>query len=190
LKPIEIKAIGYKQKLPSLKPVAVDGYDLVDTEIIFKNGGICHIITGWALPNTAHANTVQSARIIGSEGMLDIGIDTPGYHEILTDGIYERNPLFRNFEPDGTVSGYGMRSPGGIIQNMIKYRSGLLSDEEAAKSYSPFGLGFYTTLVCEAAHVSLAQGETIAKGVIKGETVVLRDFLCGQIGDAAAKSYL
>ncbi len=39
LKPLTVKAIGYKQKLPSLQPLAVDGYDLVDTEILFENGG-------------------------------------------------------------------------------------------------------------------------------------------------------
>ena len=72
-KPRVVKAIGYKQKLPSLQPLAVDGYDLVDTEILFENGGVCHIITGWAIPNSAHAITVQSARIIGSEGMISTG---------------------------------------------------------------------------------------------------------------------
>jgi hypothetical protein len=122
--------------------------------------------------------------------VLDIGLDTPGYREILADGIYERNPLFRNFEPDGTVSGYGMRSPGRIIQNIIKHRNGLLSDDETEQLYSPFSLGFYTTLVCEAAHVSLAQGGAIANGAIKGKEIVLRDFLCGRIGNEAAKSYL
>jgi len=40
LKPTRVKAVGFKQKLPSLKPVAMDGYDLIDTEIVFENGGI------------------------------------------------------------------------------------------------------------------------------------------------------
>ena len=46
------------------------------------------------------------------EGMIDLGIDTPGYHELTSEGILERNPLFRNFEADGTVTGYGMSRPG------------------------------------------------------------------------------
>jgi len=190
LKPVTVKAIGYKQKLPSLKPISVDGYDLVDTEVTFENGGVCHIITGWAIPNSAHAPTVQSARIIGSEGLLDLGLDSPGYHELLADGIFERNPLFRNFESDGSVSGYGIRSPGKIVRNIIRHRNGKLTDDEKKKLYSPFTLGFYTTLVCEAAHTSLAQGETTADGVIKGKEIILKDFLLGQLGEEAAKGYL
>ncbi len=158
-KPIQVKAIGYSHKMNSLKPVPVNGYDLVDTEIMFDNGGVCHIITGWALPNTAHATTVQSGRIIGSEGLLDLQLDMPGYHEILDDGIFERNPLFRNYESDGSVSGYGMTSPGRIIRDIIRFRDGKMSNEEYKKSLSPFTSGFYTTVVCEAAHLSLSQGE-------------------------------
>ncbi len=182
LKPVEVKAIGYKQKLPSLKPIPVDGYDLVDTEIVFENGGICHIITGWALPNSAHATTVQSARIIGSEGLLDMNIDMPGYREILADGIFERNPLFRNFEPDGTVSGYGMNSPGKIIQNILKHKNGTLTSKELEKLNSLFTLGFWTTLVCEAAHVSLTRGKEISKGAIEGEKIILKDLILREIG--------
>ena len=182
LKPVEVKAIGYKQKLPSLKPIPVDGYDLVDTEIVFENGGICHIITGWALPNSAHATTVQSARIIGSEGLLDMNIDMPGYREILADGIFERNPLFRNFEPDGTVSGYGMNSPGKIIQNILKHKNGTLTNVEKERLNSLFTLGFWTTLVCEAAHVSLTEGKEISKGAIEGKKIILKDLILREIG--------
>ncbi len=190
LKPIEVKAIGYKQKLVSLTPVSVDSYDLVDTRIIFENGGVCHIITGWAVPNSAHALTVQSARIIGSEGLLDLNIDMPGYREILPDGIFERNPLFRNFEEDGTVSGYGIRSPGEAIRNFLNYRNGMLGEDKKKNLYSFFDVGFYTTLVCEAAHASLSEGKEIAKGVISGKEIILKDFLCHQIGKDASQSYL
>ncbi|MCK5843840.1 MAG: hypothetical protein KAG97_03975, partial [Victivallales bacterium] len=175
--PARVKSIGYSQKMNSLSPIAVDGYDLVDTEIMFENGGVCHVITGWALPDTAHATTVQSARIIGPEGMLDLGLDTPGYHEVLPDGIFERNPLFRNFESDGTVSGYGMSSPGRIIRDIIRYRAGEMSSEEYEASLSPFQSGFYTTVVCEAAHKSLAGGKKDEKGVTMGVEVSINDLI-------------
>ena len=110
--PVQVRATGYSQKLPSLKPIAVNGYDLVDTEILFENGGVAHILTGWALPNTAHAITVQSSRMICSEGLIDMGLDTPGLREIHADGLIEVNPLFRNFEKDQSVTGYGISSPG------------------------------------------------------------------------------
>ncbi len=177
LKPVEVRATGYKQKLPSLSPVPVDGYDLVDTEVVFENGATVHFITGWALPNTAHATTVQSARIIGSEGMLDLDLDRPGYHEILADGIFERNPLFRNFESDGQVSGYGMTSPGRILQRIQRFRAGGMSPEQKAELLSPMSLGFYTTVVCEAAHRSLDTGSQIAPGVVRGTPVKVERLL-------------
>ncbi len=189
LKPVRVKAAGYKQKLPSLKPVPVDGYDLVDTEIIFQNGGICHIITGWALPNTAYSTTVQSARIIGSEGMLDLALDMPGYFEILPDGIFERNPLFRNFEPDGSVSGYGMASPGKILRSIQNFRAGTLPDEIREKMYSPFESGFFTTVVCEAAHLSLDEGRVSENGVVTGAQVDLKSFLLEKIGPEKTTDY-
>jgi predicted dehydrogenase len=177
LKPVEVKAVGYKQKLSALTPIAVDGYDLIDTDVLFENGALVHFITGWALPNTAHSATVQSARLIGSEGLLDLGLDTPGYHEILADGIYERNPLFRNFESDGSVSGYGIGSPGRIYRNIRRFRDGEMGDEEIAASQSLFATGFWTTVVCEAAHTSLERGNAIGRGVIRGETVRVKDLL-------------
>lgn len=182
LKPESVKAMGYKQKLPSLKPIPVDGYDLTDTEIIFENGGICHIITGWAVPNSAYANTVQSARIIGSEGVLDLGLDRSGYCELLRDGIFERNPLFMNHEPDGTVCGYGISCPGKILQNILKFRNNSLEKPAKDKLYCPFESGFYTTLICEAAHVSLETGCKRENGVTCGARIDLKDFLKEKLG--------
>ncbi len=177
LKPVRVRATGFKQKLPSLRPVSVDGYDLTDTEVVFENGALVHFITGWALPNTAHATTVQSARLIGSEGMLDLNLDRPGYHEVLADGIFERNPLFRNFESDGTVSGYGISSPGRIFRTLRRFRNGEIDAAGREAWHSLVNLGFYTTVVCDAAHRSLAAGERQGNGVVKGEAVEVADLL-------------
>ncbi|MBN1834474.1 MAG: Gfo/Idh/MocA family oxidoreductase, partial [Spirochaetales bacterium] len=38
LRPLEVRAVGYRQKLPSLAPIPVNGYDLVDTEVMFEEG--------------------------------------------------------------------------------------------------------------------------------------------------------
>jgi len=170
-KPVEVRAVGYKQKLPSLRPLPVDGYDLVDTEVVFEDGAVAHFITGWALPNAAHAVTVQSARLIGSEGMVDLGIDTPGYHELLADGIFERSPLFRQHDNAGTCSGYGMSCPGGILESIIRFRSREMTDAEREEVDALLDLSFDTTLVCDAAHESLKQGKETQKGVIQGSRV-------------------
>ena len=111
LKPLEVRSIGYRQKLPSLSPIAVNGYDLVDTTILFEHGVLTHIITGWALPNTANSLTVQSARLLFSDCMLELWQDRYGYHEVTDRGIDDRNILFRNFEESGLVTGFGMDCP-------------------------------------------------------------------------------
>jgi len=187
--PIQVRATGYSQKLPSLKPIAVNGYDLVDTEILFENGAQAHIITGWALPNTAHSMTVQSSRIICSDGLIDLGLDTPGLREIHADGILEVNPLFKNFEKDKTVTGYGISSPGRLYQQILALRNGKLSAAEREAAADPMILGFYTTLVLEGAEQSLADGKKLTSGATLGPPVCLRQLAIRQLGASAAKAY-
>jgi predicted dehydrogenase len=189
LAPVEVKAVGYSQKLPSLSPIAVKGYDLVDTEIRFQNGATAHIITGWHLPNTAHATTVQESRMVCSNGMFDLGLDTPGYYEIHDEGIFQVNPLFKNFEKDGTVTGYGIASPGRIYQKFLAERNGTLDPEIRKGMMTAAELGFYTSLVLEGAEESLQQGAEIAPGVTGGKTVDLKGLLVRELGADVASQY-
>lgn len=187
--PIQVRATGYAHKLPGLKPIAVKGYDLVDTEICFATGARAHVLTGWALPNSAWATTVQSARIICSEGLIDLGLDTPGLREIHNDGIFEVNPLFRNFEKDGSVTGYGISSPGRFYQQILALRNGTLSPALRDAAGTPGALGFYTTLVLEGAERSLAEGQTLGPGVTAGAAIDLKSLVANQLGVAVAKDY-
>jgi predicted dehydrogenase len=187
--PVQVRATGYSQKLPSLKPIPVKGYDLVDTEIQFESGALAHIITGWALPNAAEAVTVQSSRIICSDGLIDLGLDTPGLREVHAEGILEVNPLFRNFEKDKTVTGYGISSPGRLYRQILASQNGKLSTAEREAASHPITLGFYTTLVLEGAEKSLAQGNKLKSGATLGCTVDLRQLAVQQLGAEAAKSY-
>lgn len=189
MKPLEVRAVGYRQKLPSLSPLPVQGYDTVDAWILFEGGALCHIITGWALPNTANSLTVQSARLLFREGMLELWQDRYGYHEVTAKGIDDRNVLFRNFEESGMVSGFGMDSPGKIVQAIARFRAGRMSPQEREALLSPFALGFYTTLVCECAHESLARGTTTDTGVVLGTSVDVRDLLRQRIGPAGDLYY-
>jgi predicted dehydrogenase len=189
LLPVQVRATGYSQKLPSLKPIPVNGYDLVDTEILFESGAQAHIITGWALPNTAESMTVQSSRIICSDGLIDLGLDTPGLREVHADGILEVNPLFKNFEKDKTVTGYGISSPGRLYQQILALRNGKLSTAERAAASDPMILGFYTTLVLEGAEKSLAEGRKLPSGATLGPPVDLRQLAIRQLGAGPAKAY-
>ena len=189
LAPARVRAIGYAHKLPSLKPIGVKGYDLVDTEILFRSGAVAHILTGWALPNAAWSTTVQSGRLICSDGLIDLGLDAPGLREIHAEGITEVNPLFRNFESDGTVSGYGIRGPGRLYRQMLAWRNGQVSTAERDASMSPMALGFHTTLVLEAAEKSLLEGERLASGATLGAAVDLAALVVEQLGASAAREY-
>jgi predicted dehydrogenase len=187
--PVQVRATGYSQKLPSLRPIPVNGYDLVDTEILFESGAQAHIITGWALPNTAESMTVQSSRIICSDGLIDLGLDTPGLREVHAEGILEVNPLFRNFEKDKTVTGYGISSPGRLYQQILALRNGKLSPAEREAASDPMILGFYTTLVLEGAEKSLADGKKLPSGATLGPPVDLRQLAIRQLGAGPAKAY-
>ena len=189
LTPVRIRANGYARKLPSLKPIAVNGYDLVDTEITFETGATAHILTGWALPNTAWSTTVQSARLICSDGLLDLGLDTPGLCEIHADGISEVNPLFRNFEKDNRVTGYGISSPGRLYEQIRARRAGQLAEAELEIALTPAELGFYATLVLEGAEQSLEKGEKLPSGTVCGTTIDLRKYVADLLGAAAACEY-
>ncbi|OPZ26204.1 MAG: putative oxidoreductase YcjS [Lentisphaerae bacterium ADurb.BinA184] len=189
LRPVSARAVGFRQKLPSLTPIPVAGYDLVDTEICLANGAVAHIIAGWHLPNTAHAATVQSSRLICTDGMLDIGIDAPGLHELHPDGIFEVNPLFRNFERDGTVTGYGISSPGRLYQKILASRRGELPAAVRESLLTPAALGFHTTLVLQAAEESLRLGRESAPGVVSGPVLDLGELVVRELGTAAAAEY-
>ncbi len=190
LVPVQVRARGFAHKLPALKPIGVQGYDLVDTEVEFSTGAVAHILTGWALPNSAWSTTVQSSRIICSEGLLDLGLDTPGLREIHADGVTEVNPLFRNFEKDKSVTGYGISSPGRMYQRILDRQNGKLTAADQASDLTPMALGFYTTVVLEGAERSLSNGETNGCGATLGTSVDLRELLVGELGPAASQEYL
>ncbi len=187
LTPRHVRATGHAHKLPALKPVPVNGYDLVDTEIVFENGGTAHILTGWALPNSAWSTTVQSGRLICSEGLIDLGLDTPGLREIMGDAICEVNPLFRNFGRDGRVTGYGIESPGNLYRQIAARRTDLLTPGDLKAALQPMRLGFYATLILEAAHRSLASGQKMGAGSTCGSSIDLHALLREELGTAAGQ---
>ena len=189
LVPLQVRALGYSHKLPALKPIAVRGYDLVDTEVLFETGAVAHIITGWALPNSAWANTVQSGRLICSDGMIDLALDMPGLREIHGDGIFEVNPLFKNFEKDLSVTGYGISSPGRLYQQILAQRNDQMTPAERDPSMTPLALGFHTALVLEAAEKSLVEGHRLESGATLGTTIDLNHLVVSELGAAAATGY-
>ncbi|HRR87590.1 MAG TPA: hypothetical protein P5316_21500, partial [Phycisphaerae bacterium] len=114
----------------------------------------------------------------------DLAIDMPGCREITENGIQERNPLFRNFEPDGSVSGYGISHPGNLYRKILRSRNNHMPRDEHEEIIGPFATGFYATAICEAAGVSVENGRTI-DGVTRGTEIDVAELLRRRIGNAA-----
>jgi predicted dehydrogenase len=186
MRPSKVEATGFRQKLKSLEPVPSDGYDTVDTTIRFTSGAVCHVVTGWTLPNTANTLTVQRGRLLYTDGMLDLWNESYGYHEVSPNGIADRNVLFMNRNPDETYSGYGIDNPGRILTEIVSLRG----NEQPPTKFDPVSSGVLATLVCECATASLARGNEVADGVVAGEEIDARDYLVEQIGPDSAGIYL
>ncbi len=206
LRPVSLKAIGYKQKLPTLKPIPVNGYDMIITEMLFENGATAFIRTGWHLPSSAWAMTVQEARMIFTDGLVDIKLDeaideisTPHKDASGTErpGFERLNPLFKTSETDdrgniANVRGYGIDNPGKLLMRILQSLNEPDKRESIRKDLmDPLKLGFYTTLTLEGIDVSLKNGKEQAKGVIVGADVDLDELVIKDLGSKeAAKPFL
>ena len=190
LRPAEVRATGYKQKMRCLEPKPVEGWDMIDAEVRFDNGVLAHFITGWHLPDTMPAGAMQWARLICTDGLVDIKLDTTGYHEVNRGAVVERNPIFISEGVDGKMHGYGIESPGAILASILKDRNGALTPEEREELLSPSSLGFDTTLVCHGAHASLDAAAERPDNVFHGPAIDLAELIESEIGDEDAKKYV
>jgi len=170
-------------------PTAVNGYDLVDTEVGFENGAVAHIITGWHLPDSASALTVQTSRMVCTDGWIDIPPEGGGFVEVHPDGIFWTNPLFRTFEKSGLVTGFGMSCPGRIFRAFLDHRNGRLPPEARDALFRPFELGLHTVPVLEGAERGLSSGHDVAPGVTAGPPVDLRKLAANELGAKAVAAY-
>ncbi len=189
LKPRLVRSIGYRQRLASLQPIAVDGYDMVDTEVVFENGAVAHFIAGWALPNTAPAMTVQSARMVFSDGLVDLDFDQPGLTESTDERFDRPHVLFRTFRENGLVTGFGMDSPGRILENIGRFRDGSMETDELEQFLSPEALGFWSAVICDCAERSLESGSREWQGVVVGARIDVAERLTEELGQERVGVY-
>ena len=102
----------------------------------------------------------------------------------------EINPLFRNFERHGKVTGYGISHPGHLYEQMLAWQNGTMTESERKLCFDPMTLGFYTTLVLQGAEQSLGEGKKMPGGATLGSEVRLTDLLSDELGLEAAAKYL
>ncbi len=184
LRPIAVQARAWSQKLPSLQPKAVNGYDMCETQVTFENYGVAHFVTGWHWPNTAASISNHWARTICTDGVFDM-LHTAGYNDITHSGANEANMLFQLTDARGQVSGFGMNVPGQLLREIRKHRDGELAAAEYDQLLTPMALGFWSTAIVEAGHESLRQGYTSSNGVTLGKALSIDDLLHEKLGSAA-----
>ena len=64
-----------------------------------------------------------------------------------------------------------MAYPGRLYEAIIQHRSGAMSSAEYTEWMGPLATGFFATVVCEAAHRSLASGTRTDEGVVLDQRV-------------------
>ncbi|MFP4028541.1 MAG: Gfo/Idh/MocA family protein [Candidatus Brocadiia bacterium] len=186
LRPVTVRAKAWSQKLPSLSPKSVDGYDMCETEVVFENNGVVHFVSGWHFPNPAPAISNHIGRTICTDGVLEI-MQTSGFWEITERGVENRNVLFQRTDSDGKVTGFGMSVPGDLLRKFAEQRAGELEESETKKLLDPMTLGVWSTAIVEAAHESLRRGETTENGVTFGPQLQISDLLEEQLGEDAVE---
>jgi hypothetical protein len=75
------------------------------------------------------------------------------------------------------VSGFGMSNPGKLLELMAAHGRDELPDNQLAGLQSARALGFWATVVCQAAHESLSHANSPAEGVIDGPPVEIAELL-------------
>lgn len=184
LRPRAVRATGWSQKLPSLTPLAVNGYDLCETEVRFEHDAVARFVTGWHLPDTAPTVSMERTITTCTDGQFEL-MHTAGFSDLVHDGVRDHNALFQHRGPDGRYAGFGMSVPGEWLRRFRGFRAGELQ-ADPADWLDPFTTGFWSTAIVEAAHESLARGETTARGVTWGVPVDVAELLQQRLGDAAA----
>lgn len=187
LRPVAVRATGWRWKLPSLRPVAVDGYDLCETEVRFENDGVARFVTGWHLPNTAPMVSMERTVTTCTDGRFEL-MHTCGYHDLVHDAARDHHVLFQHRTAGGDYAGFGMSVPGRWLQRFRDRRDGTL-DHDADALLDPFTAGFWPTVIVEAAHESLRAGEVTPRNATFGETVRVPELLRRRLGPDA-ETYL
>jgi len=185
LRPTAVRATAWSQKLPALKPKSVNGYDLCETEVVFENHGVARFVTGWHWPNTAPGLSNEWTRTICTDGVLEI-MYSAGLRDIAHDGVTDPNILFQTTQSNGKVTGFGMSVPGDLLNQFIGRRDNAITDAARHDMLDPMTLGFWSSVIVEAAHESLHRGRTSDNGVTRGVELSVNDLLNERLGDDAA----
>ncbi len=188
--PERVRARSWSQKLPNLQPKSINGHDMVSLEVDFTDGSSTQIVTGWHLPNAAWAISVGEGKLIFTDGMLEVDGARCGVIDLSHDqGLREPNVLFLNTDSRGTVTGFGVDSPGRLLADMRDWRDGRMSKEEWRRCLDPHQTSFWVAAAVEAGLISLARGESNDKGVVAGVDVEVEAVLNDTIGRQEAQKY-
>ncbi len=187
LEPIQIRATGYKQVLPSM---GVNTFDAIKSDIIFNNGGAISFYLSWNLPEGAPSFTTQGLYLQFEYGDLKIDTRDRGMYELSKEGYKTVNPMYTRHTPRG-FAGYAHESIGEALRTFLELKAQNRKnyDKLASKIKSDYD-GFYATLMAEVTHKSLESGQKLADDkVFIGKIIDTNEYITQTLGDRG-KDYL
>jgi predicted dehydrogenase len=173
--PLRAMATGQKGWLSAN---GMDTYDSVCAVIEWRSRSgstfTSHIMTNWVDPESTSAMSDQKIKVIGTLGRFESDQKCRGV-KVVTDrnGIEEPNPYFsKPYGEKGDVvySGYGIKSVGRFLNDVLSIERGLVTIEELEAFRPTFRRSVVPTAVLEAVNESLRKGGrwVVIKDVEKG----------------------
>jgi predicted dehydrogenase len=190
LKPVQVRAVGHKKVLASK---GIDTFDSIKADFIFSNGATISFLNAWHLPDTLPAITKQGLYLQCTEGELTIDTMDRGFWEVTPQEILYINSMFTRRTENG-YKGYGHESIGEILAEFRKLKIAQTQSQRDAvykelEAREPSGKGgFYATLMAQAVHRSLDEGDVKKAGQIYiGKQLDLNDLLKEELGKRASQ---
>ena len=189
LEPVEVRAVGHRQVLAKR---GIPTWDSVKADFIFTGGATMSFLVAWHLPDTLPNFTKQGVYLQCTEGELTIDTMNRGYYEVTPKEYRCINPMYTRRTPAG-VQGYAHESIGEALREFKRLKdAGEKRDAlyETLEKDDPTTLdGLVATLMAQATHLSLDEGENLGDGQVRiGAPVKLKDLLADHLGPAA-KAY-
>jgi predicted dehydrogenase len=161
-KPLEVYAKGFKNKLTSL---GLDIYDSIKSTVTYDNGVTITYDNSVILPNTYEARVHQGAKMVGTEGIVELDTQYRGGRYCTTKSGMETPNLggkHRFYNKNGGISwrGYLYEAIHDFVDNIELLKTGKTIEDLKGNYPSPEE-AILSTMIGEAIHESIQKNTVI-----------------------------
>jgi len=183
LNPIEVRATGYKQVL---KAMGINTFDAVKSDMVFDNGAAISFYLSWNLPEGAPSFTTQGLYLQFEKGDMKIDTRDRGMTELSGAGYKTVNPMYTR-RTDRGYAGYAHESIGDALIEFLELKQNGRRPYDDLEKADPSGMGgFYSTLMAQMTHESLARGRSLSGGqVALGGAMDVNEYIKEKLGPDA-----